>query len=104
MPEVYHCPSDVKEEATSYVMLGEPCSGKVTPTLCINGGEGTLPLNSIYIAEVVGSGIPWTEPRDVAIEEISSHINDPHASCIGSRHPGGANVLLRNWNIEFLHE
>lgn len=49
----------------------------------------------ILIVEIANSDIKWTEPRDLDFETMSFRINDPDKPSISSRHPGGANVVLR---------
>jgi hypothetical protein len=61
------------------------------------------PSNTIMVVEIAGSGIQWTEPRDLDLEfdKMSFPINDPSGNCISSRHPGGA-VLMADGSMQFL--
>ena len=74
MPRVFHCPSDstAGEGETSYVMItgentigGTPGSGGVSPRQVT--GEAS---KTILVLEVHGLKIPWTEPRDITLEEL----------------------------------
>ena len=60
--------------------------------------------NTIIVVEVCGSGIQWTEPQDVALEEASAPVNSAGRTAIRSHHRGGAHVLFCNGRTGFLSE
>jgi prepilin-type processing-associated H-X9-DG protein len=101
MPREFRCPSDslAGENETSYVMLTGP------GTVGGERGKGGTPLDDISIhngaattisvVEVSGLKIPWTEPRDITVDELLQRVGTgqtPHlrgfniAMCDGSVH------------------
>jgi prepilin-type processing-associated H-X9-DG protein len=102
----FTCPSDRRNRGTetNYVMIVGPGSLSAG-TNCVTLDEisdGTF--QTIAVVEVVGSGIQWTEPRDLVAEETTFHMNDPERLGIGSRHPGGAQFLFSDGHTCFVHE
>jgi len=78
MPREFLCPSDTGagEGETSYVMItgentigGTPDSSGVTPRQITDGTS-----NTIMIVEVHGLKIPWTEPRDITVDELLQRV------------------------------
>jgi len=107
----YRCPSDPPSyEAspqcqTNYVMVvGEgTLGGEPNEAVQIrNITDGTS--NTILAIEVGGSGIPWTEPRDLTVEEAVTFITNPSASRFMQVHPGGINVLMADGSVRFIGE
>lgn len=103
----YHCPSDglSLSNGTNYVMItGEGTVGSL-PNQCtrmVDIRDGTS--NTIAVVEIVDSGIEWSEPRDLTLEELSMQLNDDTGSGPSSRHPGGINVLFCDGSAVFLSE
>jgi hypothetical protein len=97
MPAVYHCPSDLQQSdsgatQTSYVAITGPGTvfDGVKPEN-FPGGPGRV----ILVAEQSASGIIWLEPRDMDVNRMSMHVNDPTADeAIRSQHIGEAHVLV----------
>lgn len=52
--------------------------------------------NSILIAEIANSDIPWMEPRDLQFDAMSFQVNDKTKPSISSLHSKGANILSLN--------
>jgi len=78
MPSFLRCPSDSTpgDGETSYVMLtgpntvgGPPGSPGVSPQQIMNG-----PSRTIVVVEVHGLKIPWTEPRDITLDELTARL------------------------------
>jgi hypothetical protein len=77
MPRLFRCPSDggIGEGETSYVMItGEDTIGG-TPgapgvPFRISGGLS----KTIIVVEVHGLKIPWTEPRDISLDELAQRL------------------------------
>ncbi|NLS94105.1 MAG: DUF1559 domain-containing protein [Planctomycetaceae bacterium] len=103
----YQCPSDSPSlsNGTNYVMItGEGTIGGL-PNECVSFRDitdGTS--NTIAVVEIVDSGIEWSEPRDLTLEELSMQLNDDTGSGPSSRHPGGINVLFCDGSTVFLSE
>jgi prepilin-type processing-associated H-X9-DG protein len=104
IPE-YRCPGDLGDDPTetNYVMItGEEAVGNLPngATRIANVRDGTA--YTIMIVEVVDSGISWSEPRDLSLDQLPLEINAPGG--ISSRHPGGANVGFCDGTVHFLSE
>ncbi len=101
----YRCPDDFVsgEYETSYVrVVGEGTLGgqpneevRIADIL-----DGTS--NTILVIEVAGTGISWTEPRDITLEEAVTFITDPDSSPFEQTHFDGVNVLMADGRAQFL--
>jgi hypothetical protein len=62
--------------------------------------------NTIVVVEIGPSDIPWYEPRDLRIDNMSFRINVPDGGkpCIGSRLSRGAIVAFADAHVELLPE
>jgi hypothetical protein len=93
---MYHCASDRDSDPldTSYVtIVGRDAyspgpMGRKLEELT----RGTS--NTIAIAEMAESGIPWMAPRDLSFDTMSFKINDRSGVGIRSKHSGGACVAM----------
>jgi hypothetical protein len=101
----YRCFSDT-ENAT------EPHYVMVIGAKCISNGPGCVrpaditdgKANTICLVEVVGTGIPWHEPRDLSFDEMSFEVNDPDRPSIGSRHYRIAHVVFFDGTVREIPE
>ena len=95
----YACPShpgQFEAGLTSYVAV-------VGPGTCFPGAGSTkIPRSpaeagpgpdTITVVECSGAAIPWMEPRDLDVRELSFRLNDPARPGPAGRHPAGVNVL-----------
>jgi hypothetical protein len=104
MPAVYACPSDHASSGseTDYVVIVGPGGvfdpGKTTSLAEIKDGLA----NTLLVAEVVGSGINWLEPRDLPTVSLAGTVNSPRGEEVSSNHPGGAHVLTADGKSHFL--
>jgi len=106
-PGWYRCPGDGLSGPTdtSYVMIvGEGTMGGEPreEVSCDDVMDGTSNTILILVIEVAGAGIPWTEPRDITVEEAVTLITDPEASQFEQAHSGGVNVLLADGSVLLL--
>lgn len=101
----FHCPfaGNLYEE-TSYVMI-------VGPNM-ISDGPHSVRLadmkdgasNTILVAEIKDSGIPWAEPRDLDFESMSFQVNDANGKGISSDHGGNANVVFADGLLHIVRD
>lgn len=101
----YRCPADEGGDPTetNYVMItGEETIGNLPneATRFADIIDGTS--NTIMIVEIVDSGIGWSEPRDLSLDELELQTNAPGG--ISSRHAGGVNVGLCDGSVRFVPE
>ena len=105
-PGIFQCPTesrDVNEEFnTSYVMFVGPNAfgdgANCRKVADIKDGAG----NTITLCEMSHSGILWTEPRDLNVEEMSFKLNDPDKPCPRSDHSGGLHVAICDGSVRFI--
>jgi hypothetical protein len=93
----FHCPSCSRREdspLTDYVVVtgsGTAFPGAACTTLKdIQDGLG----NTILVVEMQSANIAWTEPRDLAIDQMSFVVNDPTRPSVSSIHPAGPGVVF----------
>lgn len=60
--------------------------------------------NTILAVEVVGTGVKWSEPKDLDINTMVMKINAGGANSIGSPFPGGANVAMADGSVRFMSD
>jgi hypothetical protein len=101
----YRCPTEEPKDPswTSYVML-------VGPTAFSDGPHGRKPKeiidgtsNTIEVIEMSPSGILWTSPYDLNVEEMSFKINDPERTSPRSCHGHGVAALFVDGGTEFIN-
>lgn len=106
MPSVYQCPSSLHSSdpaETSYAVIQGPGALFDGPNAyqLRDVTDGTS--NTIMVVEAAGSGIQWTEPRDLDLEQLALRIGGPPGG-IRSEHPGGVNVTIADGSVRFLAE
>ena len=102
---LFHCPADGGPlEMTSYVaIVGEHgILQRDRPTTIEECTDGLG--NTIMLVECSGSGIAWSEPRDLEFDTLPMQINAPHQCGIRSNHIGGVNIVFANMHVMFLGE
>ena len=103
MPRDFRCPSDTDagDGETSYVMItGKNTIGGVAGSRGTGLSEitdGTA--NTILVAEVHGLKIPWTEPRDITLDELQQRLKSGGGR-IG--HVSGFNVAFADGAVRHL--
>ncbi|MGH7195112.1 MAG: DUF1559 domain-containing protein [Candidatus Saccharimonadales bacterium] len=106
MPPVYSCPSDDGRGSGEVSYLAVTGPGTVWPgSRCTGWGDikdGTS--NTICIAEAVGSGIHWMEPRDLPFEALAKGVNSNQGLGVCSRHEGMAEVSFCDGSVKPIRE
>ena len=100
---LFHCPADGGPlEMTSYVaIVGEHgILQRDRPTTIEECTDGLG--NTIMLVECSGSGIAWSEPRDLEFDTLPMQINAPHQCGIRSNHNCGVNVVFGDTHIVYL--
>jgi hypothetical protein len=112
MPSVYQCPAEPPRAgglgtSTSYLAV-------VGPRTAWPGARGRklseMPHSTILVIEKHGTGIPWTQPRDMSFDEVLAQLSasgpsilDPHhAEDFLFEYHGGCNVALAGARVEFV--
>jgi hypothetical protein len=92
--------------ATNFVAVTGPGTLFSDEGACSLGDIKDGAENTIIVVEIGPSDIPWYEPRDLRIDNMSFRINDPDRSkpCIGSRLSRGAIVGFADGHTAFLPE
>ncbi len=106
MIPVFQCPSapaNVPWE-TNYVMVVGPETVAFENSAIGVGEIRDGSSNTILVVETPGSGIRWTEPRDLNFAELNLQINDGSGTGIGSHHRGGASAAFCDGSVHFLDE
>ena len=102
MPPEFRCPSDSSTEdgETSYVMItgqntvgGMPGSPGTSPSEMIGGISQT-----ILVIEVHGLKIPWTEPRDITLDELAVRLRSGGQIA----HVASFNIALADGSVQNL--
>jgi hypothetical protein len=102
----HHCPSEHHDDpfTTDYVaIVGPGTAWNVDHPVSVDDmADG--PANTLLLVEVVGSGINWAEPRDLALDRIAPTVNAKSVLGISSRHVGGAYGLMADGSVVFLSD
>ncbi len=102
----YSCPSDRASAETptdtNYVLITGIGTmfeiGKQPRFASITDGTS----NTIMAVEMRGSGIKWSEPRDMDIEAFVAMFGPNGSNQGASPHPGGLNVAMADGSVRFL--
>jgi prepilin-type processing-associated H-X9-DG protein len=107
MPAVFGCPADpeARDGVTSYMLIAGQGflfdKNKQTTRDELARGDGAS--QTIMVAEVVESGVPWAQPIDIDVRQLAQGINSGIAGTCGSDHPqGGMHVLFADGSIKFM--
>lgn len=110
MPAVYRCPSGDPALGlfdTNYVavvgpgLLFDP-KKRIATTDVADGLENTIAV--VESSGPTGAKISWMSPDDPAHGALNRKVNGTPGPAISSDHPGGANVLLADGQVQFLNE
>lgn len=100
------CPTDTARGPldTSFVM-------PVGPGAISDGSRGVRPeglrdgtSRTILAAELADSGICWTEPRDLKLDETRYKIDDPDVPGLRSHHANVVNILLADGSTQSINK
>jgi prepilin-type processing-associated H-X9-DG protein len=91
-PDVYTCPATGNKHETNYVMIVGPGMLSDGPHSVSQWDISDGSAYTLMIVETCDSGIHWAEPRDITLENVVKHHENPNIPGVQSRHGGGANV------------
>ncbi len=102
----FQCPSDIAANgastATNYLAVVGPGTvwreEKSTSFDDIRDGVS----ETILLVEVANSGIQWSEPRDLHVNQMAPWINPRAGQGISSGHPGGVILTFADGHSEFI--
>jgi len=107
MPAEYACPADSDarfQYETSYMVI-------VGDRTMFPGAASTRRAQmsddvayTIMLAQTPTTGVCWLEPRDLDADQMRFEINGRQGVEIGSRHSGGAHVVMANGESQFLND
>jgi len=98
----FHCPTaGSPEDETNYAMVVGPDTISDGPH-SVRPGEIKDLSHMIVVAEVVGTGIHWAEPRDLDFKTMPFQINSTIGSGVSSAHRGGVIVLFADGKVHML--
>ena len=100
----YRCPAaDKDSRETNFVAVVGPETMWPGAATASFGDAANDPAKTIVLVEVANSGIAWTEPRDMTLDEALQGINSGAKSVnISSKHADGANVVWGDGHVSFL--
>jgi prepilin-type processing-associated H-X9-DG protein len=99
----YDSPTDAAVGATAdYLIVAGPETifDAAKPAKMAEIVDGTS--NTILVVESVGSGIGWSEPRDLSLANLDLTINGTPGNSIRSGNAQGASVLFADGSVRFL--
>jgi len=95
MPEIFHMPSEPASTAMTNIVA------IVGPGTAFPGSKSTRIKdfadgldNTILLTEIAASDIPWLEPRDLRVEEMSFTVNDQRKPSVSSSRRRGPYVVF----------
>lgn len=102
----YRCPSSVDATSTD------------TNYMVVTGAETLFPnergmrirdvvdgsANTLAVVEVEGQGVHWAAPQDLDLQSLRMTFAAGASGQMGSRHPGGIQVLLADGSVRFLSD
>jgi hypothetical protein len=103
MPSVFRCEQDDQSQPgeTSYLVVsgrGMVFDGAAeTPLADLRQGDG--PEQTLLVVEAVGSGIAWTQPKDVDAVMLGYGINSQKKPSVRGPHSRQANVALADGTV-----
>lgn len=107
MPAEYACPADPDARAqceTSYMVVVGDETMFPGATSVLRAQITDEKAYTIMLAQAPSSGVCWMEPRDLDANQMRFEVNGRLGAEIGSRHPGGAHVVMADGESQFLTE
>jgi Protein of unknown function (DUF1559)/Domain of unknown function (DUF4190) len=97
IPNVYRCPSEnLPPGLTTYqVIVGPSAMFTGTPS-GVSVSDITDGTSNTLMAVESASPVPWTKPEDLSLTSTNPSLG------MGSKHPGGWNVMMGDGSVRFL--
>lgn len=102
MPGLYGCPSHRSAGHTGNSIVAITGPGTMFDGRNSRSIESLKPGESactVCFAEIADTDIPWMEPRDLDMTNMSFRINDPKRPSISTVHPGGPTIGMVDGSI-----
>jgi hypothetical protein len=100
-PRVFRCPNDTSasENTTSYVAVVGPETAWPAPNSSQESDFKDGLSQTVLLVEVANSGILWTEPRDLTLDEALAGVNVARDRGIRSGHDSAAVVAMADGSV-----
>ena len=103
-PTYYNSPNDDANDSgqTNVVGIVGPdtvlsADGPVTMRDIHDGTSKT-----IVAVELAGTGVQWSEPQDISVDEFVAAMRNPHGPGLHTVYPGGALCLFADASVQFI--
>jgi hypothetical protein len=103
-PSYYNSPGDETSDSGQTNFVGIVDSDTILsddgPVTMRDIRDGTS--KTIVAVELAGTGVQWSEPQDITIDEFVAAMRNPHGPGLHTIYPGGAICLFADGSVDFI--